>query len=50
MRTQMLSRALENGADETREFGIFLLAGPASGSVPPRRDRITEFPAIAEAA
>lgn len=48
-----MSEGLKDDADETRgedRFGGFLLAGPASGNVPPRTDLTTEFPAIAEAA
>lgn len=37
------------GADEKIDI-LDLLAGPASGKVPPSTDRTTEFPAIAEAA
>ena len=36
--------------EEKRKVGRSSLAGPASGNVPPKRDRTTEFPAIAEAA
>ena len=53
LRTRVLSEALEDDADETRKedrYWISLLAGPASGNVPPRVDLTTEFPAIAEAA
>lgn len=42
--------ALEDDAGWKERLEKSILAGPASGNVPPRRDRITAFPAIAEAA
>ena len=46
----MVACGLKTVLVREKEFGVSLLAGPASGNVPPRTERTTEFPANADAA